>query len=59
MRLDQCTCSITFRSFLLGMRNVSDESGRQNQNTHSVFNKIFFEMRAVYEIMWTTIVEPD
>ena len=40
------------------MRNVSDRSCRENQNTHFVINNIFFfENRAVYEIMWKNIVE--
>ena len=40
------------------MRNVSDKSCKGNQNTHFVFNNFFFfENRAVYEIMWETIVE--
>jgi hypothetical protein len=34
------------------MRNVSDERCRENQNTHFVFNNIFFfENRAICEIM--------
>jgi hypothetical protein len=41
------------------MRNASDENGKQNLNTYSVFNNPFFEKRAVYEIMWKTIVELD
>jgi hypothetical protein len=42
------------------MRNVSDKSCRENQNTHFVFrNFFFFENRAVYEIMWKNISEPD
>jgi hypothetical protein len=56
---DQYTCSIIFRSILFGMRNLSDEYGRQNQNPHSVFSNSFFEKRAVYGIMWKTIVDPD
>jgi hypothetical protein len=41
------------RSFLLRMRNVSDKSCRENQNTHFVFSNVFiFENRTVYEIMW-------
>jgi hypothetical protein len=41
------------------MRNVSDKSCRENQNTHFVFSNFFFsfENRAVYEIMWRNIVE--
>ena len=39
--------------------NVSDKSCRENQNTHFVFDNVFFffENRAVYEIMWKNIVE--
>ena len=42
------------------MKNVSDTSCRENQNTHFMFNKIFFffENHAVYEKMWKNIVEP-
>jgi hypothetical protein len=36
---------------LLRMRNVSDKSCRQNQNTHLMFNNIFSENHFVYEIM--------
>ena len=42
------------------MRNVSDKSCRENQNTHFVFKNCFsFENRAVYGIMWENIVEQD
>ena len=42
------------------MRNVSDKSCRQNQNTFYVQYLFFaFENRAVYEIMWEYIVQPD
>ena len=34
------------------MRNVSDKSCRENQNTHFVFNDYFPENRGVYEITW-------
>ena len=39
---------------------VSDKSCRENQNTHLVFNTLFFppEIRAVYEIIWNHFVEP-
>jgi len=30
-----------------------------NQTPHFVFKNYFFENRAVYEIMWENIVEPD
>jgi hypothetical protein len=39
------------------MRNVSDESCRENHNTHFMFENFFFsENRAVYEIMWKNMV---
>jgi hypothetical protein len=41
------------------MRNVSDKSCAENQNTHFVFSNFFFENREVYEIMWKNSVEPD
>jgi len=44
-------------SLLLRMRNVSDESCRENQNTDFTFNNSIFENRAVYEIMVKNIVE--
>ena len=39
-------------SVLLSMRNVADESVRENQNTHFMFNNFIFLNPAVYEIMW-------
>ena len=40
------------------MRNVSDKSCRENQNTHFVsINFFFFENLAVYEIMGKNVVE--
>ena len=42
------------------MRNYSDKSCRENQNTHFMFNSFFFyENRAISEKMWKNIVEPD
>jgi hypothetical protein len=48
------------RSVLLVMRNVSDKSYRENQNTRFICNNFFFspENRSVYEIMWKNIAEP-
>jgi hypothetical protein len=37
------------------MKNISDKSCRENQNTHLIFNNFF----VVYEIIWKNIVEPD
>jgi len=44
------------------MRNVSDKSGRENQQyvLYSVTFLFFpFENRALYEIMWKNTVQPD
>ena len=46
-------------SAFLRMRKVSDESRREKQNIHFVFNNFFLENHAVYEIMWKNIVQPD
>jgi hypothetical protein len=55
---DLCICMIISRSVLLRMRNVSDKSCKENQNTHFVFNN-FSANRAVYEIIWKNILQPD
>ena len=44
---------------LLGMRNVSDKSCGENQNTNFTFNNFFSENRAFYEKMWKNMVEPE
>jgi len=41
------------------MRNVSDKSCRENQNTHFMFNNLFSENSAVNEIMWKNMVQPE
>ena len=56
---DLCIFVVISRQILLRLRNVSDKSCRENQNTHFVFSNFFFENRAVYEIMWKHIVEPE
>ena len=50
---------ILSRSFLLRMGNVSEKSCRENQNTHFVFNNVFFKNRADYEITWENFAAPD
>jgi hypothetical protein len=41
------------------MRNVSDKSCIENQNTRFMFNSFFSpEIHAVGEVMWKNIVEP-
>jgi len=54
---DQYTFMIISRLVLLRMRNVSDKSCRENQNTDFVFRNVFPENRAVYEIMWKNSVD--
>jgi hypothetical protein len=49
---------ITSRPVLFRMRNVSDKSCIENQNTHFVFSNFFFFLnRSIYEIMFNNIVE--
>ena len=58
MKTNIRTFSLLSRSILLIMQNVSDKSCRGNKNTHFVFNNfLFFENRAVHEIMVKSIVE--
>jgi len=52
----QYTFLTACRSFLLIMKNISDNSYRKQKKTHSMFN-IFFRNLAVYEIMWKNTVE--
>jgi len=46
-----------FDHFFLRMRNVSDKSCRENQNTHFMINNVVIEDLAVYEVIWKNIVE--
>jgi hypothetical protein len=57
---DLCAFMTICRRIILRMRNVSYESCRENQNAHFMFSNFFFypENRAVYEIMWKTMVGP-
>ena len=41
------------------MRNVSDKSCREYQNTHFKFSDFLFENRDVSAIMWKNTVEPE
>jgi len=58
---DQYTFLIICHSFLLRMRNVSDKSCREYQNTHFIFNNYPPPKKnyAIYEMMWKNIVEPE
>ena len=56
---DQCTFFIMPRSVRGRMRNVSDKSCRENQNTHFIFSNILFLspesmsfMRECGKILW-------
>jgi hypothetical protein len=55
---DVSTFMIISRLILLRMRNISDNSCWENQNTHIVFRN-FFKNRAICEIMWKNMVKPD
>jgi len=55
---DQYTFMIISRSFLLGMRNVSDKI--YTKLKHFMFNNsFFFENRDIYGVMWTNTVQSD
>jgi len=41
------------------MRNISDKSCRENQNTHILHSVTLFLKTMPYEIMWKNVVEPD
>ena len=56
---DQYIFLIISRSVLLRMKNVSNKSCRENQNTHLTPNNFFFENFTVYEIKWENITDPD
>ena len=46
------------RSILRRMKNISDKCCRENLNTFYIQRR-FYKNRAVYEIMWKNIVEPE
>ena len=56
---DEYMCFIVSHSVLLRMRNVLDKLCRENRNRGFIFSNFFFEKRAIYEIMWKIIVQPD
>jgi len=51
------TIMIESRSVILRMRNVSDKVVRIKHIFY--VPQLFFEYRAVYEIMWKNMVKPD
>jgi hypothetical protein len=55
-----CTFSIIPRFILLKMRNVSEKTCRETQNTHFVFSNLFSpENHAVCEIIWKNMQQLD
>ena len=52
LRAYRYTFLIISRWIFRGMRNVSDRSCRENENTHFVFCDFFSENLVVCEIMW-------
>jgi hypothetical protein len=56
---DQYTFFVIPHSVLRRMRNVLGKSCRENQNTHFMFDNIFFKNRTVNEIMRKNTLEPD
>jgi hypothetical protein len=63
-REDLCTFITVPRWAILKLRNVSDESCRENQNTHVVFNNLLFwgvgwggGDLAIYGVIWKNMVE--
>ena len=54
----QYTFMTTSRSVLVRMKNVSDDSCRENQNKFYVQENVY-EDPVVYEIMWKNLVQPD
>jgi len=54
LREDVCTFMIISRSI-----NVSDESCRENQNMHFMFNSLFFSIRDIYKIMCKNMAQSD
>ena len=59
MKTGICTFMIISCPVLLTMSNISDKSCGENQNTCFMLKKFSSENRAVYEIMWECVVEPD
>jgi len=41
------------------VRDISEQSCRENQNTHVLLNTFFSENLTFYDTMWKNIVEVD
>jgi hypothetical protein len=58
VHLHEDLCTVISRRILRKMRNISDKSYREKQNTLFVFQKCLSENRAFCEIMWKNIPKP-
>jgi hypothetical protein len=56
---DLCTFMIITHSDLLTVRNGSDKSRRENQNTHFMSINFLSENETFYVIKWKYVVEQD
>jgi hypothetical protein len=57
---DVCALMAIPRGIIHRMKNILNESCRENQNTYFMLNYIFFfKNRVVYEIMSKNMVEPE
>jgi len=59
MHEDLCAFMIISHSFFLRMRNVSDDTCRENENTHFMFHNFFCVNFAFCMIMWENMIEAD
>ena len=58
LRTYQHSCIVVPRYILVIMRNVSERSCRESQNTHFILNNFLLsENRAVSEIMWKNVLQ--
>jgi len=55
---DRCTFMIS-HCILLGMRSVSENSCRENENTYFVLSNFFQKNVAILEMMWKNTVDLD
>ena len=56
---DQYTFLIISRSFILRMKNISDEIFRENQNTHFVIRFFFSKILQFMRLCGKNMVQPD
>ena len=56
---DVFTFILISRWIILKMKNVSNKSCRENQNTRFTFSNFFPKFVPIYEIMWKNRAEPE